>query len=198
MDALRAPESLRSTPPGLLAWLVAKGDHTSTPRFILDHDRATWNTVFVAESGQTRQIGSRSIEIRRLPTSRLQQPICARLSYEDGEWLAEGRDLPLYGSGETEADACDMLAREVESLWQDLNEDVGYGEEMLLALRVLRNLIVQYAGRCRASSPIRTNFAVDAKPSFVSIFAPTRSRTVGLSTMAFASAGLRFHSEESH
>ena len=36
-----------------------------------------------------------------------------------------------------------MLAREIESLWQDLNEDAQYGEEMLLALRLLRNVIVE-------------------------------------------------------
>jgi len=61
--------------------------------------------------------------IARLPTLRLSPDkfLVARICFQDGEWLAEAVDLPLYGSGETMEDAQAMLAREIESLWDDLN-----------------------------------------------------------------------------
>jgi len=97
--------------------------------------------VAVPPPSDTADVAPRVITIKALPTVRLREGIRARVRYEDREWIAEALHLPLYGNGETEQEAVEMLAREIESLWQDLNEDARYGRDMMLALRFLQNVI---------------------------------------------------------
>lgn len=142
MDALAIARTSAST-----SWrersLSVRADRTAMRRLFLPVGCTPWRGIMEVASGQSGPVEKRAILIGRLPTLRLRTPLAARVSYEDGEWLAEAVDLPLYGSGDNEQQAREMLAREIESLWQDLNEDAQYGEEMLLALRLLRNVIVE-------------------------------------------------------
>lgn len=80
-------------------------------------------------------------EIGRLPSLQLRISISARLSYADGEWVAEAADLPLYGSGETATEAKEMLAREIESLWDDLNVPGEFADQWKPVRQFLRRVI---------------------------------------------------------
>ena len=83
----------------------------------------------------------RSYAISRLPSRALRIPIRATLKNLDEEWLAEAVDLPLYGSGETPGEAQEMLERDIEALWDELNEPGELSEAWVQVRRFLGRVI---------------------------------------------------------
>ncbi len=81
--------------------------------------------------------------ITSLPSLDLTRPIRARIHFEGGEWIVEAIDIPLYGAGESAEAARSMLKREIESLWDDLNDGSQYGEEWTQVRRFLARMIRQ-------------------------------------------------------
>ena len=82
--------------------------------------------------------------ITRLPSLRIRRGkfFSARIRFQDGEWVTESVDLPLYGSGSTEEEACEMLVREIESLWDDLNRPRRRNASWENVKRLLSRVIV--------------------------------------------------------
>jgi len=79
--------------------------------------------------------------VHALPSYSLNRPIEATLRFEDGEWIAEALHIPVYGCGDTSVEARDMLARELESLWDDLNDGHALGGDWVQTRRMLARLI---------------------------------------------------------
>jgi len=62
--------------------------------------------------------------------------------YGDG-FLVKSSDLPLYGYGERRQDAINMFKREVESLFDDLEEDDNFSQEYLNIKNFLRKIVAR-------------------------------------------------------
>jgi hypothetical protein len=125
------------------AWYPSTGTAAQSRWQAQPRQKSTRDELFVTSGSSTNDNAAFDIAIAALPSYRLSAPIRARMNFVDGEWIANAVDFPLYGSGETTTEAREMLEREIESYWDDLNEDVEYGERALLAKRHLRRLIVK-------------------------------------------------------
>ena len=58
-------------------------------------------------------------------------PLHAALESDGNGYIARTAEIPLYGSGDTPEEAVDMLKREIESLYEDLQENDQFTEEWL-------------------------------------------------------------------
>lgn len=82
------------------------------------------------------------LQINRLPSKHLSQPISVLIEDDKEGFLARTPDLPLYGYGEDRLEAIEMLKREIESLYNDLMEDDSFSEEYSKIKEFLINRIV--------------------------------------------------------
>jgi len=71
------------------------------------------------------------IKIHFLPHKRLLCPLDAVLEPDENGYIARTAEIPLYGAGDTPEEAVDMLKREIESLYEDLQENDQFTEEWL-------------------------------------------------------------------
>jgi predicted RNase H-like HicB family nuclease len=82
------------------------------------------------------------LQINRLSSKHLSQPISVLIEDDKEGFLARTPDLPLYGYGEDRLEAIEMLKREIESLYNDLMEDDSFSEEYSKIKEFLINRIV--------------------------------------------------------
>jgi predicted RNase H-like HicB family nuclease len=73
----------------------------------------------------------RKISIDRIEGKRLAVPLTAKVTYEDGEYIAEMERLPLYGVGASVEEALEHLQYEVDTLYTDLMENDDFSSEFL-------------------------------------------------------------------
>lgn len=97
----------------------------------------------INDIGQSKSYQKRSfIKIQRLQNLVLVTPLDAYIERDGNDFIAKTIDLPLYGYGEDVIDAVDMLKREVESLYYELQEDDNFSEEWLQIKNILKKHIV--------------------------------------------------------
>ena len=82
------------------------------------------------------------LQINRLSSKHLSQPISVLIEDDKEGFLARTPDLPLYGYSEDRLEAIEMLKREIESLYNDLMEDDSFSEEYSKIKEFLINRIV--------------------------------------------------------
>lgn len=71
------------------------------------------------------------IQINRLPNNTLRAPLDVLVEPGEQGFVARTPDLPLAGYGQDRIEAIDMLKGEIESLFEELQEDDDVGEEWL-------------------------------------------------------------------
>ena len=65
----------------------------------------------------------------------------AVLEPDENGYIARTAEIPLYGVGDTPGEAIEMLKREVESLYDDLQEGEQFTEDWLSTKRFLTECI---------------------------------------------------------
>lgn len=83
------------------------------------------------------------LEINLIGSKRLRRPLSAIVEQDDGAYLAQLTDLPLYGHGESVSEAIEALKRELASLYEDLTEDDNFTEDWLRIKKFLRENIIK-------------------------------------------------------
>ena len=68
-------------------------------------------------------------------------PLDAVLEPDENGYIARTAEIPLYGVGDTPEEAIEMLKREVESLYDDLQEGEQFAEDWLGIKRFLTECI---------------------------------------------------------
>jgi len=89
--------------------------------------------------GQTMFSSANIVQIHRLVTKTLDQPLDVIVERDGDGYLARNPDLPLYGYGDDRLEAIEMLRREIESLDEELTQDDNYTQDWL----ELRNFLSQ-------------------------------------------------------
>lgn len=84
-----------------------------------------------------------SLSINKLETRVLRSPLSVIVEPDNGCFLAKNPDLPrLYGVGEDQHEAIAMLQREIESLWEDLQEEGQLNSEWESVRDLLNRLVI--------------------------------------------------------
>ena len=81
------------------------------------------------------------VKIHFLPHKHLSCPLDAVLEPDENGYIARTAEIPLYGVGDTPEEAIEMLKREVESLYDDLQEGEQFTEDWLGIKRFLTECI---------------------------------------------------------
>lgn len=71
----------------------------------------------------------------------LKEKIPVRIEKEEGEYIAESLDYPLYGCGETKEEAVEHLKHEILSLYEDLMDDDNFSDEFLRYKEKLKSIV---------------------------------------------------------
>lgn len=82
------------------------------------------------------------VKIYLLPSKVLTTPLDVIVEPDEGGFIAQTADIPLYGFGGDSTEAIDMLKREIESLYEDLMEDDDFGEKWLRIKQFLSSIII--------------------------------------------------------
>ena len=81
--------------------------------------------------------------ITSLPNKRLTTPINISVELDEDGFLASIPDIPtLYGYGDSRIEAIEMLAREIESLYEDLLGDDQFSDDWTDIKQFLSNRII--------------------------------------------------------
>jgi hypothetical protein len=83
----------------------------------------------IAKIGNTALVGF--IKINFLIGRGLKKPLDAVVEPDGEGFIARTTDIPLYGFGDDPIEAVNMLKYEIESLFEELNEDDAFAEEWL-------------------------------------------------------------------
>jgi predicted RNase H-like HicB family nuclease len=94
-----------------------------------------------SEIKKIRRDATGFIKIHFLPHKRLLCPLDAVLEPDENGYIARTAEIPLYGAGDTPEKAVDMLKREIESLYDDLQENDQFTEEWLRIKKFLLECI---------------------------------------------------------
>ena len=79
--------------------------------------------------------------LRRLPKHGLREALPVTIVTDGEGFTATVEDLPLYGHGDTEEMALEMLGHEIEALHRELNSDESYAERWV-AIRDRLNRVI--------------------------------------------------------
>ena len=82
------------------------------------------------------------VEIGILPHKLLRKPLKVLLEPDDGGFIARTIDLPLYSYSEDPIEALQNLKYEIESLYDDLQEDDNFSEDWLHYKRFLQHIVI--------------------------------------------------------
>lgn len=130
----------------MLGMFVRANDNFSRP-FVFTSDVAgPIRLLTIRTASSSRQSGlerpvSGAVSIRSLHTKRLLAPLSAIVERDDGGYIAQTIDLPLYGAGATPVEAVDALRWEIESLYEDLMEDNQFSDDWLKRKKLLSAII---------------------------------------------------------
>lgn len=80
--------------------------------------------------------------LNSLVSKRLVAPLSVLLEQDEGSYLAQTVDMPLYGVGNTPLDAIKALQMEVESLYNDLMGDDNFSDEWLARKKLLAAIVI--------------------------------------------------------
>lgn len=108
--------------------------------------RAMSSVIFVPVPQRLRQEEAMALTISRLETHLLSSPVSVIVEPDENLFLAKTPDFPLlYGVGDDRVEAVEMLQREIESLWRDLQEEPEpLNEEWECTRRLLNKLVVPH------------------------------------------------------
>lgn len=84
----------------------------------------------------------RAVLLNALHTKRLAMPLSVLVERDENLYLAQTIDFPLYGIGDTPAEAVDALKWELEALYAELMEDDNFSEEWLNRKNLLSAIVV--------------------------------------------------------
>ena len=84
------------------------------------------------------------IEVSKLYNFSLSVPLRIIIKPDEGGWLAETLDIPLYAYGDSYSTALHNIKKEIESLYIDLMEDNNYSD-MWLEIKSLLSQIMRAA-----------------------------------------------------
>jgi len=93
-----------------------------------------WSRLFETASSDASVIPSYkeySFPIHELISKTLRAPIRITLAPDDGGFIAQSIEFPLYGYGDTAAEAIYSLKSELESLYVDLTMDDEFTDDWL-------------------------------------------------------------------
>ena len=103
-------------------------DYFKAPEMIYPH-RNIWRDVKFLLDYSSQLSWPQTLSLDKLPTKKLRQPIHVVVEPDDNYYLAQCPDLPLYGYGSSMNEAVEMLKREIESLYTDLQKDDLFTED---------------------------------------------------------------------
>ncbi|WP_029897922.1 type II toxin-antitoxin system HicB family antitoxin [Desulfohalovibrio reitneri] len=86
-------------------------------------------------------VGPRRILLREVSGHALNSPLAVIVEHDEDEYFVTSGQVPrIYGCGNTLQEALSMFGDEAWSLWEDLNEDNNWTQEMLDLRKNLRGL----------------------------------------------------------
>jgi hypothetical protein len=88
-----------------------------------------------------QQSGYAPLQINRLISKSLKQPITALLEKDDDGFIARSTDVPVYGFGDDPYEATTNLRHELESLYFDLLEDDNFSPDWLDIKKFLVSIV---------------------------------------------------------